>query len=173
MVISFAGPGYGFGGRKRSFRAGNYRSGSPVGAGMERHVLIDGRFEALNHPDRIEVFDIRNPRRDEQGHAMPVRIIPTDMPQTGRAAGMTALAALRDDGIITPGEYLHYADVFLMTRSASDVTGPSPHLINRTAGGPGCCLGRASGVERRVGVHSPSPGRVLYNACAPLSLRVA
>jgi hypothetical protein len=46
----------------------------------EKVVLIDGRFELLNSPEGIEVYDIRNLDRGGDGSVTPVAVIPLEAP---------------------------------------------------------------------------------------------
>lgn len=85
---------------------------------MKRCVLIDKRFEVINYPDGIEVFDLRHPCKDENGQDVPVKVIPSDAPKINRVAVTTALAAMRDDGSITASEYYIYAEAFLVQMSS-------------------------------------------------------
>jgi MarR-like DNA-binding transcriptional regulator SgrR of sgrS sRNA len=43
---------------------------------MQTIVLINGRFEPLNSPDRIEVFDVRNLARGDDGRVIPLFHVP-------------------------------------------------------------------------------------------------
>ena len=78
------------------------------------YVLINSRFEAMNLADRIIVFDLDNQNHGETAvDGVDVSVVPLDSPKPDLEAGLLALACLRDHRRITPGEYLHYADVFL------------------------------------------------------------
>ena len=77
------------------------------------YVLINSRFEAINLPDRLVLFDLKNAKGGERVDGVDVDILPLDSPKADLDAGLLALAWLRDHQRISPGEYLHYADVFL------------------------------------------------------------
>src|SRR5688572_27032341 len=79
----------------------------------EKVILIHSRFALLNGPDRIEVYDIRNPKRASDGSVRPIAVIPLEAPIDDRDAGKRALAWLRRAEYLTLSEHLHYADIFL------------------------------------------------------------
>jgi hypothetical protein len=58
---------------------------------MQNVVLINGRFELLNSPDQIEVFDVRNLKKDADGRVIPLAVIKLDESLTDREAGRRAL----------------------------------------------------------------------------------
>lgn len=97
-----------------------------------RVVLIDGRFEFINNPDKLELFDIRSLKKDEDGRPMPVHVVKLDAPKDAREAGKIALAALRDADYLTRSEYFHFLDVFLAAQSV-----PKPLDRSSLAGSPG------------------------------------
>src|SRR5262249_27264792 len=78
----------------------------------EKVALIDGRFELLNSPERIEVYDIRNLDRGGDGSVTPVAVI-LEAPITDRNAGKMALAWLRKAEYLTVSEHLRNADIFV------------------------------------------------------------
>lgn len=80
-------------------------------------VLINGRFEFINNPDKLEMFDIRNLKKDEQGRVIPVQVVSLDSPKDPKEAGKILLAALRDAEYLTRSEYLHFLDIFLAAQS--------------------------------------------------------
>jgi hypothetical protein len=87
---------------------------------MGKIVLIDGRFELLNRPDRIDVFDIRNLQRDDTGRVRPVVSIPLDKPKTALEAGKLALQEIKDSGYLALSEYYHFLDLFLAVQPEAD-----------------------------------------------------
>ena len=76
---------------------------------MRKLVLIDGRFELLNGPDRIAVFDVKKDGNGED----PVVLIGADAPKTDRDAGTLALETLANAGFLTPDEYSQYVNKYL------------------------------------------------------------
>jgi hypothetical protein len=76
----------------------------------QRVVLIDGRFELLNCPDRIEVYDSREGRNSE---SQPVETIPLKGPVSDREAGRLALTWLLAYLHLSQSEYLNYLNLFL------------------------------------------------------------
>lgn len=91
-------------------------------------VLINGRFELLNSPHRIEVFDVRNLKKDGDGKVIPAAVIPLERPISERDAGKMALTWLRRSEYLSESEYLNFADIFLATH---------PLLSHRPKGDPG------------------------------------
>jgi len=91
-------------------------------------VLINGRFELLNSPSRIEVFDMRNLNKDGDGQVIPVAVIPLEGPINERDAGKMALTWLRRSEYLSESEYLNFSDIFLATH---------PLLAHRPKGDPG------------------------------------
>jgi hypothetical protein len=87
---------------------------------MGKIVLIDGRFELLNRPDRIDIFDIRNLKRDESGRVNPVVSIPLDKPKTALDAGKLALQTIRDNHYLSISEYYHFLDVLLAAQPEAE-----------------------------------------------------
>jgi hypothetical protein len=57
---------------------------------MQNIVPINGRFELLNSPDRIDLFDVRNLKKDSDGRVIPLAVIPLDVPLTDRETGKRA-----------------------------------------------------------------------------------
>jgi hypothetical protein len=98
---------------------------------LERIVLIDGRFELLNRPDRIDVFDIRNLKKDKAGDVSPIAQIPLTTPANDRDAGKMALAWLRDEDYLTQSEYYHFLDILLATQPADNVTDLKNSLLRK------------------------------------------
>jgi hypothetical protein len=84
---------------------------------MASIVLVDGRFELLNRPDRIDVFDIRNLQKGADGKVRPIAVIALSKPESDREAGKTALQNLLEGSYITKGEYLQFLEAFLSTQS--------------------------------------------------------
>jgi hypothetical protein len=78
-------------------------------------VLINGRFELLNSPHRIEIFDMRNLKKDDRGKTIPVAVIPLEGPANDRDAGKMALTWLRRSEYLSESEYLNFSDIFLAT----------------------------------------------------------
>ena len=97
-------------------------------------VLINGRFELLNSPHRIEVFDMRNLKKDSDGNLIPAAVIPLEAPITERNAGKMALTWLRRSEYLSESEYLNFADIFLATH---------PLLAQRPKGDQGGLAGRS------------------------------
>jgi hypothetical protein len=89
---------------------------------MGKVVLIDGRFELLNRPDRVDIFDIRNLQRDESGRVNPVVVIPLDKRISPLEAGKRALKALRDSEYLMQSEYFHFLDIFLTAQPEIEST---------------------------------------------------
>ena len=86
---------------------------------MQNHnqkiVLINGRFELLNSPHRIEIFDMRNLKKDATGKLISAAVIPLEAPISERDAGKVALTWLRRSEYLTESEYLNFSDIFLAT----------------------------------------------------------
>jgi hypothetical protein len=82
---------------------------------MQRVVLINSRFELLNSPERIDIFDMKDLRRDRKGQVNPILVIHLKEPQTDRDAGKLALRRLLESEKISLGEYLTHMDIFLAT----------------------------------------------------------
>lgn len=80
---------------------------------MQNIVLINGRFELLNSPDRIDLFDIKNMKKHGEGQVIPVAVIPLDTPLTEREAGKRALSWLVDSGYLTRSEFFQFKEIFL------------------------------------------------------------
>jgi hypothetical protein len=91
---------------------------------MENIVLIDGRFELLNRPDRIDVFDIRNLKKDRNGSVIPISVISLEQPINDRDAGKLALEKIRDEGHITQSEYFQFLDIFLAAQPIAESKPP-------------------------------------------------
>jgi hypothetical protein len=99
---------------------------------MGKIILINGRFELLNRPDRVDIFDIRNLKRDDAGRVNPVAAIPLEGPKSCLEAGKLALRKLRDSDYITQSEYYHFLDVFLAVQPEAE----SAALRDQLAGNP-------------------------------------
>jgi hypothetical protein len=80
---------------------------------MPRIVLIDGRFEVLNGPEKIEVYDMRNLNRDAEGRVQPVMVLPVPQTKSDKDAGKLALEKLQQAGHISTGQYLSFLETFL------------------------------------------------------------
>jgi hypothetical protein len=80
---------------------------SVIGAFMKTKslVLIDGSYEVVNSPDRLVVFDIRNPRKDEKGSPVPVEIIPLRGPVQAPVSGAFSFHADSDSFFIRTGSF--------------------------------------------------------------------
>jgi hypothetical protein len=89
---------------------------------MQTVVLIDGRFELLNSPDCVDVYDVRVLKKDGDGRVIPVHAIPLENPVNDREAGKLALSRLLDSGYLTQSEYFHFADIFLAAQPVSSGT---------------------------------------------------
>jgi hypothetical protein len=100
----------------------------------QRIVLIDGRFELLNGPDRIEIFDIRNPQRDQDGEVNPVAAVSLDKPVTDREAGKLALLRLRVSNYLEQSEYFKFLDIFLAAQSLDEAAVLKESLSNGARG---------------------------------------
>lgn len=96
---------------------------------MQKIVLINGRFELLNSEDKVEVYDIRNLKKNNEGKVMPVEVVPVGSPLTDKDAGKLALTKLHEKNYISLSEYLTFLDIFL----ASLVDGISYRNIKKTA----------------------------------------
>lgn len=68
--------------------------------------LIKNRFKAVDCPDRIEIFDEKNPRQDESGDVVPLQILPMKAKQTAGNACRAALNWLHDSNYLSTGDYL-------------------------------------------------------------------
>lgn len=76
-------------------------------------ILIDGQYRVINSPDRLVIFDVRNPRTDEKGASVPVETIPLRGPVSSREAGRLALTWLLAYEHLTQTDYLRFLDIFL------------------------------------------------------------
>lgn len=85
---------------------------------MGEVVLIDGRFEVLNRPDRIDIYDITNLQKGEDGRVRPVGVVPLAQPRTHLEAGRIALYWLRDTKYLENYECLRYLEIFLANQPA-------------------------------------------------------
>lgn len=96
---------------------------------MQKIVLINGRFELLNSDDKVEVYDVRNINKNDEGKAIPVEVVQVGSPLTDKNAGKLALTKLLEKNYISLSEYLTFLDIFL----ASLVDGISYRNIKKTA----------------------------------------
>jgi hypothetical protein len=87
---------------------------------MGKVVLINGRFELLNRPDRVDIFDIRNLQRDDDGRVHPIIAVPLNSPKTPLEAGKLSLRKLLDGGYLTQSEYYHFLDMFLAAQPEAE-----------------------------------------------------
>ena len=97
---------------------------------MERIVLIDGRFELLNRPERLDVFDIRNLQRDSNGCVNPIVTIPLNNPITDLEAGKLALAWLRESKYLEQSEYFQFLEIFLASQPNDEAAAIKEALRN-------------------------------------------
>jgi hypothetical protein len=88
--------------------------------GMENQniVLINGRFEFLTHPDKLEIFDMWNLEKDGARRVIPIHTVTLNARVKDKEAGKLALAALRDSKYITQSEYFSFLDIFLAAQTA-------------------------------------------------------
>jgi len=101
---------------------------------MGKVVLINGRFELLNRPDRVDIFDIRNLQRDETGRVNPVIVIPLDSPKSHLEAGKIALKKLQETKYLTLSEYYHFLDIFLTAQPETESKALRDEMIGAPKG---------------------------------------
>ncbi|HTK84007.1 MAG TPA: hypothetical protein VL625_02880 [Patescibacteria group bacterium] len=80
---------------------------------MQKVVLINGRFELLNGSVQIEIFDIKNLKRDDDGRVNSVASIKLAEAVSDLDAGRLALFFLRDSKYIDQTEYFYFLETFL------------------------------------------------------------
>jgi hypothetical protein len=68
--------------------------------------LIKNRFKAVDCPDRVEIFDQRNPTQNPRGKVIPLGILPVAAKQTAGNACRAALSWLHDSDYLSTGDYL-------------------------------------------------------------------
>lgn len=80
--------------------------------------LIAGRFITLNCPDRVEIFDMKQPRANEAGDRVPLGVFPVKAPQSQHNACLLALGWLRDNQHLSTLEYFREAEQILVSSAA-------------------------------------------------------
>ena len=99
----------------------------------ERIVLINSRFELLNRPDRVDIYDIKNLKKDQSGRVNPVGFITLEVLATDLEAGRLALEWLRNSKYINQTEFFQFRDIFLAGQPA-DQAAADKQTYNNEAG---------------------------------------